>query len=149
MQVEGQEVLQAPVERVWEALNDPAVLQRCTPGLKSLEVEAEDRYRGTAEIGIGPLRGTFQGRVEVRDKQPHERLTLYAEGQSRIGGVQAQGLIRLTPQGQDTLVSYSGEARLRGPLATLGNRVLQVAARSLARQFFESLARELDQTKGG
>ncbi|MET0295467.1 MAG: SRPBCC domain-containing protein, partial [Phenylobacterium sp.] len=37
MELSGAQIIPAPRERVWAALNDPEVLRRCIPGCESLE----------------------------------------------------------------------------------------------------------------
>jgi len=47
-------------------------------------------------------------------------------------------------QGQ-TEVRYSGEAQVGGMIAAVGQRMIDVAARRIIQQFFESAAKELQQ----
>ena len=47
MKVSGSAVLHAPRERVWAALQDPAVLVRTIPGCQQLEQVGPDTYRAT------------------------------------------------------------------------------------------------------
>jgi len=44
MKIEGTQELHAPRERVYAALTDPQVLQRCIPGCESLEKTGDDSY---------------------------------------------------------------------------------------------------------
>ncbi len=59
MKVSGTHLLNAPRDRVWQCLNDPAFLKECLPGCESMEaigpdqyqVDAHDRHcRGQGEI---------------------------------------------------------------------------------------------------
>ena len=52
MKIAGTAVLHAPADRVWAALNDPAVLVRTIPGCSSLEPDGPDRYRMTVIAGV-------------------------------------------------------------------------------------------------
>ena len=36
MKMGGEEMIAAPIETVWRALNDPAVLKQCIPGCESI-----------------------------------------------------------------------------------------------------------------
>lgn len=43
--IEGEERIAAPVEKVWAALNDPAVLKGSIPGCQSLEMKSPPTWR--------------------------------------------------------------------------------------------------------
>src|SRR6185369_17944662 len=57
MQMTGEQRIEAPIEVVWAALNDPDVLRACIPGCQSLEVIGENRLRASATIKVGPISG--------------------------------------------------------------------------------------------
>jgi carbon monoxide dehydrogenase subunit G len=157
VQLQGEYVVHAPRERVWQLLNDPAVLARITPGVTSLipeggeggegtdGSEGNDRYKATFVVALGPFKNTFNGRVEVADKQPPEAMTLKVQARGPGGGVAATGRITLSEDESDpgaTRVAYTGEPQLSGVLATVGARLVQGASKSQADQFFASLERE-------
>jgi uncharacterized protein len=150
VQLQGEYVIHAPRDRVWQLLNDPAVLARITPGVTELIADSGisdsgDRYKATFVVALGPFKNTFNGHVEVADKQPPEAMTLKVQARGSGGGVAAIGRITL---GEDesqpgaTRVSWAGEPQLSGMLATVGGRFVQGAAKSQAEQFFASLERE-------
>jgi carbon monoxide dehydrogenase subunit G len=99
---------------------------------------------GLVEVSIGPIKGTFQGRLRICQREPPRRLRLQMQGQGRAGGLQGEGVIELEGDGDTTKVSYTGDVHLTGLLASLGARVLHGASQILARQFFANLARELE-----
>ncbi|WP_336493024.1 SRPBCC domain-containing protein, partial [Methylobacterium nigriterrae] len=41
MDMQGEERIEAPIQKVWEALNDPEVLKECIPGCESLEKKSD------------------------------------------------------------------------------------------------------------
>jgi uncharacterized protein len=140
--IQGTSLVKAPRDRVWALLNDPEVLARCTPGLDRLEAEADDRYRATFTLAFGPVKGTFQGRIEVSDKVPGEAMTLGVSAKSGVGGVSARGRILLADEGSDTRVTWTGEPQLVGMLASVGARLAEPVARSQAEHFFSRLEQE-------
>jgi carbon monoxide dehydrogenase subunit G len=144
VELRGEETIAAPLEQVWRALNDPQLMARCIPGVKSLEPLGEDEFMGLVEVSIGPIKGTFQGRLRICQREPPRRLRLQMQGQGRAGGLQGEGVIELEGDGDITKVSYTGDVHLTGLLASLGARVLHGASQILARQFFANLARELE-----
>ncbi len=59
--IEGEERISAPVDKVWAALNDPAVLKEAIPGCEKLEMKSPTEMAATVVLKIGPLKATFQG----------------------------------------------------------------------------------------
>lgn len=144
MKVEGQHVVDAPRERVWELLNDPQVLQRATPGVTELHALGPDTYRAVIELQVGPVKGTFEGKISITNKVPPERMTMTVEGSGRPGTVRAIGELKLEPDGGRTLVNYTGDVAATGVLMSVGHRLFGGVARQMAGQFFASLQREVE-----
>jgi carbon monoxide dehydrogenase subunit G len=145
VQIQGSHLINAPRARVWELLNDPDVLARCTPGVTALTRESEDRFSATFTVALGPVKGNFQALIEVTDKTPLEAMTLRMNGRSPIGAIGAVGRITLADEGAGTHVAWSGEPQLMGMLASVGGRFAQTAAKTHAEAFFTKLD-ELAQT---
>lgn len=74
MKISGTATLQAPVEQVWQSLLDPNVLVRTIPGCERLEEIGENHYSAAVMAGVGAIKGTFQGKVQLSDLTPHESL---------------------------------------------------------------------------
>jgi carbon monoxide dehydrogenase subunit G len=143
MKVEGTYTLPAPRQRVWDMLNDPAVLAKITPGVKTLEPLGGDRYKATIEVGVGPVKGTYDGQVSITDKQAPERMRLSIEGGGRPGTIKATGELRLDEQDGKTVVAYSGDAQVTGLVASVGHRLIGGVAKQMTADFFKALEREL------
>jgi len=130
MELVGEHRFGAPREQVWELMLDPDVLKACLPGCEKLELVGPDEYVATMKIGISFIRGTFQGKVKITDKQEPERYTMAIEGSGPQGQVSGVGTLELVDE---------GEANVRGTLARVGARVIQPAAKTIAAQFFERM----------
>lgn len=142
MKLEGSHTISAPRSIVWEMLQDPDVLAQATPGAKSMEKVSEDAYKATLDIGIGPVRGTFDGRVHISDKQEPEAMTLNVEGQGGPGGIKAVGRLRLEDKGDKTVIHWEGEPQISGRLAAVGARLVGGVAKKMAGQFFDSVDKQ-------
>lgn len=143
MKVGGSYTLAAPREKVWAALNDPAVLARVTPGIKTLDPEGADSYKATIEVGIGPVKGSYDGRLSIVDKAPPERMTLKVEGGGKPGTIRATGDLRLEEQDGRTVVHYTGDAQITGLVASVGHRLISGVAKQMVGEFFKAVEREL------
>lgn len=138
MQMTGEQRIAAPRRKVWEALNDPAVLARCIPGCQSLEKEGDDRFLAVAEVKIGPIGARFKGNVQLSDLDAPNGYTITGSGNGGIAGSAKGGAkVRLSDaDGGGTLVSYEVEAEVGGRMAQLGGPIIDATARMLAGKFF-------------
>lgn len=149
MKISGQHQLKAPLERAWKALIDPAVLQKATPGCERLTPIGPDEFEATLKLGVALVKGTYKGKLALREKTPPESYRLVMEGSGGPGFVKGDATLRLTEQEGGTLVSYEGEAQIGGAIASVGQRLLEGAARMLLSQFFKNLDKELGRKKEG
>lgn len=149
MKFEGTASLPAPPAEVFSLLTDASRLARLLPGCERLEPDGPDRYKAAVKFGIAAISGKYAGTLEFAEKKPPHSLTLKMDGKGLPGFVKGQGRIELTAKGNDTELTYSGEAQVGGLIASVGQRMIDVAARKIVQQFFESVRAELASTKSG
>jgi len=144
MQLTGEHVLGVPRERVWEALQDPAVLQRTLPGAQSVQMTEPDSFAVAVAIGIGAVKGSYQGTFRLTDKQAPERCQIRASASGTPGSVEVVARLTLD-EGQDhaTTLRYEADAAVVGPVANVGQRLIASAARKTTSQFLAALADDL------
>ena len=137
MQMTGEQHVAAPRQRVWEALNDPAVLAACIPGCQSLEREGDDRFAAVAEVKIGPIGARFKGAVTLSEIDAPNSYVLSGQGSGGIAGnAKGRAQVRLADDGAGTRVSWTVDAEVGGRMAQLGGPIIDATARQLAGQFF-------------
>ena len=134
----GTHSFEAPKSEVWEALLDPDVLSRILPGCKRLDKTADNEFSGEISIRVGPVQGSFNGKVTLDDIDPPNGYRMEIAGQGRPGYVKGVGTLRLEGDGPTTL-HYDGDAQLSGRIASVGQRLVDSTARSLTRQGLQSL----------
>lgn len=149
MQLSGSHTLNATREQVWAALQDPAVLARCVPGVKNLSPDGPDRFKGAVDFQVGPVKGTYQGVLTIRNATPPASMTLDLEAKAPVGIIRATGVMQLQQQGNGTLLTWTGSPQLSGMLATLGARLLPTVAQQMAGKFFSKLEAEAQRKPGG
>lgn len=154
MKIEGEYTFDGNREAVWEIIRDPDVLASALPGTQSLEQVSDNEYQGELHVRIGPVAGVFSGQVVISDEVPPERLTMTVEGKGKPGFVKGTGRVTLSPQEDErTLMSYEGDMQLGGRLASVGQRLMDSASKSLLKQGLDSVnqalqARQAAETTG-
>jgi carbon monoxide dehydrogenase subunit G len=146
MQITGEHTFSAPPEEVLDFMLDPEVLKACLPGCERLEEVGPDEYEATMTIGIAMIKGKYDGKVKISDKDEPHSYKMAVEGKGPQGQVSGVGTIELTPDNGGTLVHYSGDATVRGVLARVGARVMQPAAKMITGQFFERMEKQAAKT---
>jgi uncharacterized protein len=140
MHLEGEYKLPAPPERVYDYMQDPDVLKECLPGCERLERIGDDEYAATMTIGVAMIKGKYDGRVKISDKNEPDSFKMLVEGKGPQGQVTGEGLLTFKPDGDGgTIIHYAGDATVRGMLARIGARVIQPAAKMIVGKFFEAL----------
>lgn len=118
---------------------DPAILTAVLPGCQKLTPIAVNQYKGTLAIKFGPMAGMYTGNLSLSHIVENEGYTFTFTAQSKTGTIGGNGRLQLQPQENNTLLSYEGEAKVGGQLATHATPLLETTARSLARQSLENL----------
>src|SRR5947209_1988704 len=115
MDMTGERRIPAPRQKVWDALNDPAVLKACIPGCESLEKTGDNEMKATAAVKIGPISSRFSGKVQLTDLDPPNSYRISGEGQGGVAGFAKGGAdVRLTEDGAGTLLKYEVKAQVGG-----------------------------------
>jgi len=142
MKVEGTQQLSAQRERVYSALVDPEVLQRCIPGCESLQKTEAGHYETRLKAGVGAIKGSFRGNVHLEDMRPPEHYRIVVEGKGVIGFAKGSATFDLIEQDGGTLITYAGELQVGGTIASVGQRMIEGAAKMMAAKFFKALEKE-------
>jgi carbon monoxide dehydrogenase subunit G len=143
MKIEGTQKLHAARERVYTALTDPAILQKCIPGCESLEKTAENTYAAVLKAGVGAIKGTFKGEVRLEEMRPPEHYRIVVEGKGGVGFAKGSADFDLEEAAGTTLIRYTGELQIGGTIAGVGQRMIEAAAKMMASRFFAALEAEV------
>jgi uncharacterized protein len=145
MKVSGSATLHAPRDRVWTALNDPAVLVRTIPGCQRLEAIGDDAYRMTVTAGVASIKGVYTGEVRLTDQQPPDKFLLKAAGSGGPGTVSADVTVTLFEGAtngtgsETTSLTYDADAVVGGMIGGVGQRMLTGVAKKTAGEFFSAV----------
>ena len=123
---------------------DPATLARLVPGMTRLEPAGDNSFKSFFDIKLGPVSGSFAGDLQLENLEAPQRFTLNLQQCSKIGN--AKGMINISLQPVDeakTELSFEGDVKLSGLLASMGQRIVGGVASTLTKQFFHNLEKEL------
>ena len=139
MKVTGEHAFNVPRDQVWEALQDPRMLAGAMPGARRLEPTGPDQYTITVDVGVGSVKGTYDGTFALTDKEDGQACTVRASATGRPGSVETVARMRLSDRDGGVLLTYEADATVTGPLAGVGQRLMGAAARRTTEQFLSSL----------
>jgi uncharacterized protein len=138
----------APLQRVWEALINVERVAPCLPGATINEAGEDGTYEGTFSAKVGPASVSFKGtlKMEQIDEATHTA-TMLANGSNRRGqgGAKATILSRVTEgEGGATKVEIDTDYTITGPLARLGRGgMIEDVGNRLLREFAACLEQRL------
>lgn len=144
MEVKGNYEFKVSREQLWNYLMDIEVLTKITPGISRLETLGEDKFKTHSDIKIGPVKGTFTGKMQVENKNEPATFQIKMEQLSKIGNahVTVQMILEEISQNRSKL-SFDGKANLSGVIARTGQRVLSGVANSITKEVFSSLEKHI------
>ena len=147
MQLAGKHVVNAVPSVVWKMLMDAGTLARIVPGIKSLEKTGDNTFKSILEIKLGPVSSSFTGSLHLEEITEQKGFTLKVMQNSKIGNASGAIKINLLPvDDKRTEVSFDGDVKLSGVLASMGQRVMGSVSNTLTKQFFANLEKELEAT---
>jgi uncharacterized protein len=131
--------VQAPVERVWKYLIDPASVVQCLPGAELLESHDDGTFVGQIKVKVGPMSMSYKGKGSFTEVN-HETHTVRMVGEAReVGG---SGSTKVTMvsivtalDGGGSAVSVEADINLVGRIVQFGRGMVEEVSRQMFRQF--------------
>lgn len=144
MELTGDILVNAPRDKVWAALNDPATLMRCIPGCEHIEALSPAEKQVRVLVRVGPVRARFVGNIRMEQARPGLGCVLQFQGSGGAAGMaKGQSSVELADEAGGTRLRYTAQASVGGKLGQIGGRMMDAAAKQMADQFFAALEREL------
>jgi uncharacterized protein len=144
LDIGGQERIEAPIERLWASLNDPAFLIRCIPGCRSMREIAPDSYAVRLDLKVASVGGSFEGSIGLSEKTAPERCRIAVSGSGTLGHGSGEARFKLEPAAAGTLLIYEGSGEIGGLVAGVGQRVLRGVSKHLVAKFIKAVRTELE-----
>ena len=144
LQYAGQERIPADGDTVWAFITDPEKVGRCLPEVIEVSVHDPVHFDAVVRVGVGPVRGRFKFKFELQPDAAARRMTMKIAGGGLGSAMDLTAAADLASgDEQGTLLNWSGEAVMRGPVAAVGGRVLDAQAQKLISQTFANVKEAL------
>lgn len=122
---------------------DTHAIAGCVPGCEELTPIGSDRYRAKLSVPVAAITGQYDATIELADKVPPSTYALHVEGQGRPGFVKGSSRIQLVEEAGQTRVDVTADVHVGGPVARVGQRLLEGVGRTMMNRFFACLAARL------
>lgn len=120
MKLNGTHKFKANSTRVFNAILDPATLQKCIPGCESVMLLDASRLQVNVTVPLPGLKGAYAVIVNLLQRQDPNLIVLGVKRQGRGGSVDATANIHITDEADGALVVYDANADLSGAIAVAG-----------------------------
>ena len=123
MKLEQTFKVEAPIEKVWEALIDVERVAPCLPGAEITESDDSGTYKGNFTVKLGPTTAAYRGELRMESVDEASRtVTMKASGQDKRGQGGAKATIVSVMRQEDgaTAVDTTTDFTITGRLARFG-----------------------------
>ncbi len=144
MQFQGTYEFAAPAELVFDALTNPSAVAGCIPGCEGLDPLGNDRYQATMALGIGAIKGKFQGTVALREQIRPASFVLQVAGRGSAGFANGEARIEISESDTGSSVTVRVNAKVGGAVARVGQRLLIGTAKTITGKFFACLREHVE-----
>jgi len=147
MKMTGEEVIAAPRQAVWDALNDPEILKQAIAGCQEVKKKSDTEFEAKVVAKVGPVKASFVGNVKLSKLNPPRSYVISGEGKGGVAGFAKGGAtVRLSDTGDSaTKLSYDVDAQVGGKLAQIGSRLIDSTAKKMAADFFKKFNKIVSQ----
>jgi carbon monoxide dehydrogenase subunit G len=146
MKISGANVIDQPVDKVWDALLDPRVLVSTIPGCERLEETGDHAYAMTVAAGVAAVKGTYSGTCTLSDLKEGESLVMKLQGAGAPGTIDATVNVSFDDLGAEgTRIHYDADAVVGGMVGGVGQRMLTSVSKRMAGEFFTNVGQAISQ----
>ena len=136
MKLSGSYQIKLEKQKVWDALNNPEILQKTIPGCEEFIKKSTTKFTATATNKIGPFNASFTGDIELKDLNPPHSYKIVGSGNSPVGFANGEAIVSLEDKDNGTTLIYTVEANVGGKIAQVGSRLIDMTAKKMADIFF-------------
>ena len=141
MNVSGEITVDAPRDKVFNALKDAPFFASCVEGVRDLKEIDATHYDAVIEAKVAYMKFSFKVNVELTRISPPDEIEAKIGGTPLgvVGRLTATSLTRLSETDGRTVVAYSIDTSITGKLGSIGQPVLRAKAKEMEKKFTERL----------
>ena len=140
MKLTGSYQIKLEKQKVWEALNNPNILQKSIPGCEDFKRNSDTDFTATATNKIGPFNASFTGDIKLKEINAPHSYVIEGSGNSPVGFASGEAKVKLEDSDEGTKLSYEVEANVGGKIAQVGSRLIDMTAKKMADIFFKNFS---------
>lgn len=137
----GEFIIPVSREEVWNFLVDPNKVGNCLPDLLQLDIIDQNNFNAKVRVGLGPIRGSFNLSNSLTITEAGVSAAMSSKGGGMGSGMNMSAIMLLEDleDQKGTLLKWTCEVVVSGPLATIGGRLIDGQARKITEQVFENI----------
>ncbi|HKE57887.1 MAG TPA: SRPBCC family protein [Pyrinomonadaceae bacterium] len=140
--------VQAPVERVWQYMIDPARVVQCLPGAELLEKQDEQTFLGAIKVKVGPLSMSYKGQAKFTEVNEAEHQVRMVGDAKEVGGSGSTKVSMLSTVSAlasgNSEVHVSADIDLVGKIVQFGRGMIEEVSKQMFRQFSNCVKQQLE-----
>ena len=146
LQYSGREDIPAGRDVVWSFITEPSSIATCMPDLVSWSQVDPRRFDAVVQVGVGPVRGKFTFHVTLDPHPDDNRMDMRIAGGGLGSVVDLDATSDVSSHGDATTLVWNATATMRGPVATVGGRVIDAQARRIIEATFANVKTRIGAT---
>jgi carbon monoxide dehydrogenase subunit G len=140
LQWTGEEVIAADLATTWAFINDPALISQCLPDLLETTIHDAHSFDAIVQVALGPVRGKFKFKITLTPAADKTRMDMKISGGGLGSVVDLVAGAEIRDNGNATTqLDWNGKASMRGPVATVGGRVIDAQAQRVISTTFANV----------
>ena len=145
MKTEGTASIKAPPEKVFALIVNPQAFSKCLPDVQSLNVESPEKFTARVKTGVSFLKQTFDFQFIITDKRVPTHARMIGHGKAPGSAVDLDAYFDLSQaEGDSTTMKWVAEAKIFGPLAGMGSRVLDGVVQKIVSDLFNCIKSQVE-----
>ena len=143
LQFAGKEAISRSKNDVWSFINDPNSVAPCLPDVVDYQIKDDRHFDATVGVAVGPVRGRFKFKIELDPQNDGEHMDLKISGGGLGSVVDLVANADVTGDTTATTLDWKASASMRGPVATVGGRILEAQAQRVIAATFSNIKTRL------
>lgn len=145
--VEHAFTVNAPLDRVWAFMRNPALISACIPGVSDVTRRDDGTFNAVVQVTLSLIKARFELLVRIAEEQPPFCLIAEIRGEDGKTGtlLETRNRVDLSAGAGETEVAFRIDAKLTGKLAALGGgSLVKLTSRRMARDFAANVKERIE-----